>query len=115
VPLRTPPETGLRIGRGPGLGGGSESSFTTGTPAALLLTAGARRSMGAESSFAAEAEAEGNSAAFTGVFLTSRLLLVLGRGSVAGLFTGVAATGAAGCGVVAAEAGWTIFTMFSSR
>src|SRR4026209_2703970 len=60
VPFRTPPETGLRIGFGPGLGGGSESRFTIGATW-LGLYAGDFTSTGVEESLVAEAEADGNS------------------------------------------------------
>ena len=110
MPFRTPPEMGLRIGFGPGLGGGSESRFTIGTDW-LLLTASVFTSTGAEVSLGAEVEADGNSGAIV-VFLLSRLLLADLVST--GLLTGLAAGGATGGGVDVAP-GVTIRTMFSSR
>src|SRR4026209_181372 len=54
VPFKTPPETGLRIGFGPRLGGGSESRFTIGTWVGLY--AGDFTSTGAEARLVAVAE-----------------------------------------------------------
>src|ERR1044072_7812777 len=113
VPLRTPPETGLRIGFGPGVGGGSESSITR-ISSAVGLTAGALRSTGPEAILVAVAEAEGSSVAL-GTFLLSRCLFAaVGLSFVSAGFVRGAGDGVTGWGVVAAP-GVTIFTMFSSR
>ena len=93
MPLRTPPETGLRIGFGPGLGGGS-SSITIGS-GWFVLTFWTFTSTGPDASFAAEVEAEGKSAT------TAAFLVFLPADFESGLLTGAAATGAAGCGFVA--------------
>src|SRR5262245_5145747 len=111
VPLRTPPDTGLRIGFGPGLGGGSESNITR--ISSLGSTAPTFSSVGPVASLVAVFEADGRSGAF-GIFLLSLFAFagVFTFGS--GLFAGVVAGGVTGCGVVAAP-GVTIRTMFSSR
>lgn len=110
VPLRTPPETGFRIGLGAGLGGGSPSRLTIGAPefefTATVFTSTAPGAV----KLLADTVEEGNagevlrSLAFplTG-FVSTLALVVAGggfvaAGSVAGVLPGV-----------------TIFTMFSSR
>src|SRR6185503_1397132 len=85
VPLRTPPEMGLRIGRGPGAGGGS--SMTTRGTSVSGLTTGVLRSTAPEAILPALVDAEGNcGASVTGVFPLSRLLP--GFGSVTDLLSG---------------------------
>src|SRR5215510_4072263 len=96
VPLRTPPDTGLRIGFGPGLGGGS-SRATIGN-GWFGFTVCTFTSTGPDASFAAEFDADGNSGT-TAAFLLFLLLPGVGLVS-AGLLTG-----AAGCGFVAAFVG----------
>src|ERR1043165_3611694 len=105
VPLSSPPDTGLRIGFGPGLGGGSESRITL--IASFALTAATFISAGPPgASFVAVVEADGRS----GALVTFLLFFAF-----AGVFTaGLVAGGVTGCGVVAAP-GVTIRTMFSSR
>src|SRR5690349_22683949 len=105
VPLSSPPDTGLRIGFGPGLGGGSESRITR--IASFAFTAATFISAGPDASFVAVVEAEGRSGAF-GTFLLSRFAFA------AGFVAGEVAGGVTGCDVVAAP-GVTIRTMFSSR
>src|SRR6185503_15003104 len=93
VPLRTPPEIGLSIGRGPGAGGGS--SMTTRGTWVSGLTTGVLRSTGPETILTAFADADGNcGATVTGVvFPLSRLLVGAGFGSVTGLLSGAADAG----------------------
>src|SRR5215467_8414749 len=101
VPLRTPPDTGLRIGFGPGLGGGSESRITR--IASFGSTEATFSSAGPDASLVAVVEAEGRSGAL-GTFLLSFLAFegVFTFASAAGLLAGAVAGGVTGCDAVAA-------------
>src|SRR5262245_33398158 len=109
VPFRTPPDTGFKIGFGPGLGGGSPSRFTTGAPefgfTAIVFTStppGVVRLL-------AETVEEGSA----GEVFRSLAFPLTGLGSTLALLVL-----AGGGGLVSGEEvlpGVTIFTMFSSR